>query len=188
MYLIVGLGNPGMQYERTRHNIGFDAVELISERYNIKINREKFKGMYGEGIIGEEKVLLLKPLTFMNLSGESVEQASSFYKIPPENIIIFHDDVSLDTGRVRIREKGSSGGHNGLKSIIACLNSQEFIRVKIGVGAPKEDMVSHVLGKLNEDERKSVNKVLEICPDIAAEIIEEGTDEAKNKFNGMKED
>lgn len=188
MFLIVGLGNPGMEYEHTRHNVGFDALDLIAKRYNININRAKFKGMCGDGIIVGEKVLLLKPQTYMNLSGESVEQASSFFKIPPENIIIFHDDVTIEVGRVRIREKGSSGGHNGLKSIIACINSQEFIRVKIGVGGPKENMIAHVLGKLSADERKSVDNILECCSNIAATIIEKGTDEAKNKFNGMKED
>ena len=137
MYLVVGLGNPGKEYEGTRHNIGFEAIDYLSDKYNIELNREKFKGVFGEGFIKGKKVILLKPTTYMNLSGDSIREVANFYKLSNEEIIVLYDDISLAVGRLRIREKGSHGGHNGIKSIIANLSTDVFPRVKIGVGAPK---------------------------------------------------
>lgn len=137
MFLIVGLGNPGREYENTRHNIGFAAIDIIAEKYNIDVNRTKFKGEYGEGFINGNKVILLKPYTFMNLSGESVREAIDFYKLTEEEVLIIYDDISLEVGRLRIREKGSAGGHNGIKSIINHIGTDVFTRIKIGVGAPR---------------------------------------------------
>jgi len=186
MYLIVGLGNPGTQYKGTRHNVGFDILDLMSEEYNIGVNRIKFKGVYGEGNMGGEKVVLLKPSTFMNLSGESVREAANFYKISVLNIIVIQDDISLEIGRMRIRPKGSAGGHNGLKSIILNLNSDEFIRFKIGVGQPKGELISHVLGKFSKDERLLVDDVNKAATKAALIVIKQGVAEAMNKFNGYK--
>ena len=186
MFLIVGLGNPGTQYKGTRHNVGFDILDLISSAYNISVNRIKFKGVYGEGNIGGEKVVLLKPSTFMNLSGESVREAANFYKINVLNIIILQDDISLEIGRMRIRPKGSAGGHNGLKSIILNLNSDEFVRFKIGVGQPKGELISHVLGKFSKDERLLVDDVNKAAAKAALIVIKQGVAEAMNKFNGYK--
>ncbi|KYH28644.1 MULTISPECIES: aminoacyl-tRNA hydrolase [Clostridium] len=187
MFLIVGLGNPGKEYENTRHNVGFDIIDLISEKYNIEINRKKFKGVYGDGNINGERVFLLKPETYMNLSGESVKEISDFYKIPNENIIIIYDDISLDVGRLRIREKGSAGGHNGIKSIIASLGSDVFPRIKVGVGQPmEEDLVSFVLGRFSDDDRKILEKVFEAASAAVEVIIKKGTMEAMNKYNGFK--
>ena len=136
MILIVGLGNPGKQYEQTRHNIGFDVIDYMANKYNIDVNREKFKGICGEGFIENKKVILLKPLTYMNLSGESIRELANFYKLEDDEIIVVYDDISLDIGRLRIREKGSAGGHNGIKSIIQNLGGDKFPRVKVAVGQP----------------------------------------------------
>lgn len=186
MYLIAGLGNPGKQYFATRHNIGFSAIDYISEKHNIDVSKIKFKGLIGEGKIGSERILLLKPSTFMNLSGESVGEAASFYKIPPENVIIIHDDISLPIGTLRIREKGSAGGHNGLKSIIAHLNSDKFPRMKIGVGAPdpEKDLADYVLGKISKSEQETLFKVLERVCNALEEYIKVSPISAMSKFNG----
>lgn len=186
MYLIVGLGNPGEQYRNTRHNVGFNVIDLIGEKYNISINRIKFKGVYGEGMLKNEKVMLLKPSTYMNLSGESIREAAAFYKIPMEEIIVLHDDISLEVGRMRIREKGSAGGHNGIKSIISQLSTDVFPRVKIGVGQPKDELVSHVLGRFDQSEGKILNEVFKAVVDAVEIMIEKGTVEAMNRFNGFK--
>ncbi|KEI00725.1 aminoacyl-tRNA hydrolase [Clostridium botulinum] len=187
MFLIVGLGNPGKEYEHTRHNVGFDAIDLLAEKYNIELNRKKFKGMYGDGNIAGEKVILLKPLTYMNLSGESVREIMDFYKITNEDIIVIYDDISLEVGRMRIREKGSAGGHNGIKNIIAHLNTDYFPRVKVGVGQPvKINLVSHVLGKFEKEDESKLNKTFEAACNAVQIIIEKGTAEAMNKFNGFK--
>ncbi|WP_373897386.1 aminoacyl-tRNA hydrolase [Haloimpatiens sp. FM7315] len=185
MYLIVGLGNIGKEYDKTRHNIGFDAINLLSKEYNIPLNRKKFKGTCGEGFIGSEKVLLIKPETYMNCSGESVIEAVNFYKIANDKIIIIYDDISLNVGRMRIRTKGSAGGHNGIKSIIAHLNSDEFNRVKIGVGSPKGELVSHVLGRFSKEHREVIEKVLGIASKAVECMVKEGTVEAMNKFNSV---
>lgn len=185
MFLIVGLGNPGDEYNHTRHNVGFDAVEKIADKYNININREKFKGMYGEGFINNEKVILFKPLTYMNLSGEAVKPLMDFYKLTSEDILVIYDDISLNVGRLRIRDKGSAGGHNGIKSIIAHLGTDVFPRIKVGVGQPKGDLVKHVLGKFPKEEREVLDKVFDIAVEATETIIKDNTKEAMNKYNGI---
>ncbi|MCD8391462.1 MAG: aminoacyl-tRNA hydrolase [Firmicutes bacterium] len=185
MYLIAGLGNPGKQYEMTRHNIGFHTIDYIAEQAGINIKKLKFKGLYGEGRIAGEKVYLIKPQTYMNLSGECVGEFAAFYKIPPENIIVINDDISLETGRIRVRAKGSAGGHNGLKSIIAHLGSDAFLRVKMGVGANKRgDLADYVLGRFPKEEIEIMEKAI-INADAAVEkIIKNGVEAAMNKYNG----
>lgn len=185
MYIIVGLGNPGNDYKNTRHNIGFDAIEAIAEKYNIDINREKFKGVYGEGFINNEKVILFMPTTYMNLSGEAVSPIMNFYKLTEEDLIVIYDDISLDVGRIRLREKGSAGGHNGIKSLIANMGTDVFSRIKVGVGQPKGDLVKHVLGKFSTEEREILNKVLGEVVNATEEIIKTNTKEAMNKYNGV---
>ena len=185
MYLIVGLGNVGKEYDNTRHNIGFQAIDYIAAKYNIDINRIKFKGIYGDGIIEGNKVILLKPTTYMNLSGESIREVMNFYKILEEELIVLYDDISLPVGRLRIREKGSHGGHNGIKSIIANLSTDVFPRVKIGVGAPKGDLVSHVLGKFSKDENEILGKTLKAVTEAVEIMIDKDTKEAMNKCNGF---
>ncbi|MBC5629952.1 aminoacyl-tRNA hydrolase [Clostridium sp. NSJ-6] len=186
MFLIVGLGNPGKEYAGTRHNIGFEAVDYIADKYNIELNRIKFKGIFGEGMINGKKVILLKPTTYMNLSGESIREVVNFYKISNEDIIVIYDDISLEVGRLRIREKGSHGGHNGIKSIIANLSSDVFPRVKIGVGGPKGDLVSHVLGKFSNSEIEVLRESIMATSEAVATILSRDTKEAMNKFNGFK--
>lgn len=185
MFLIVGLGNPGREYENTRHNIGFAAIDVIAEKYNIDINRTKFKGEYGEGFINGNKVILLKPYTFMNLSGESVREAIDFYKLTEDQVLIIYDDISLELGRLRIREKGSAGGHNGIKSIINHMGTDVFTRIKIGVGAPKGDLVNHVLGKFSKEEVNILKQTLDEVTEATADIIDNGAKDAMNKFNGF---
>ena len=185
MFLIVGLGNPGKEYEGTRHNIGFAAIDYIADKYNIELNRIKFKGVFGEGLINGKKVILLKPTTYMNLSGESIREVVNFYKISNEEIIVIYDDISLEVGRIRIREKGSAGGHNGIKSIIAHLGSDIFSRIKIGVGQPKSDLVNHVLGKFSKEEREVLEETLKAVVDSVEVIIKTDTKEAMNRFNGF---
>lgn len=188
MFLVVGLGNPGDEYKHTRHNVGFDMIDLISNKYNININRIKFKGMYGEGNIKDEKVILLKPTTYMNLSGDSIIEVVNFYKISKNNIIILYDDISLEVGRLRVRPEGSAGGHNGIKSIISRLGTETFKRIKFGVGKAEGELTSHVLGKFSEEERKLLNKVLEVGVEAVETIIDKGVIESMNKFNGCRID
>lgn len=185
MYIIAGLGNPGAKYDNTRHNIGFIAVNYLAAKHNIDINKIKFKGVLGEGKIAGERVIILKPQTFMNLSGESIREVMAFYKVPNENLIVIHDDVSLDVGRMRIRKKGSDGGHNGLKSIIYQNNSDVFNRIKIGVGEkPKEwDLADWVLGKFTDEDIKILSKTVENAALAVEEMIKNGTDSAMNKYN-----
>lgn len=188
MILIVGLGNPGKQYEQTRHNIGFDVIDYMANKYNIDVNREKFKGICGEGFIENKKVILLKPLTYMNLSGESIREVMNFYKISQEELIVLYDDISLPVGRLRIREKGSAGGHNGIKSIIANIGTEKFPRVKIGIGQPNHDLVSHVLGKFTAEENEILNKVIPVCLDAVVEMIGKSVKDSMNIYNGFKID
>lgn len=185
MYLVVGLGNIGKEYDNTRHNAGFDAIDILSEKYKVNIDRVKFKGTYGEVRIGKEKVVFLKPSTYMNLSGDSVTLASDYFKIPSENIIVIYDDISLKEGKVRIRPKGSAGGHNGIKDIIKKLGTEDFPRIRIGVGAPKDDLISHVLGRFSKEQREKVENVLKVCSNIVDTIINECVEEAMNKYNGF---
>ena len=183
MRLIVGLGNPGREYEKTRHNVGFVAIDYLAEQAGIKLGKIKFKGIYGEGFIGNEKCILLKPQTFMNLSGESVRDAAEFYKIPPEDIIVIYDDVNLETGKVRIRPNGSAGGHNGMKSIIYLLNSDNFPRIRFGVGAPQHDLADHVLGRFNEQDGINVTNAIKRIEDIISVMISKDISEAMSRFN-----
>lgn len=185
MFLIIGLGNPGKEYEKTRHNLGFDVIDCIGRKYNIQLNRRKFKSIYGEGLIGNEKVILMKPQTYMNLSGESLIEAVNFYKVNNENIIVIYDDISLEVGRIRLRPQGSAGGHNGIKSIIANLNSDKFNRIKVGAGSPDGGLVSHVLGKFSKEQRDKIEKVLVVAADATEGIISKGMSEAMNQFNGI---
>ena len=187
MFLIVGLGNPGKQYEHTRHNIGFDVMDALAEKYNISISEKKHKTLCGKGVINGVKVVLAKPQTYMNLSGDSVGEMAQFYKIPPENIIVINDDISLDVGRIRVRPKGSAGGHNGLKSIIYRLNSDTFPRVKMGVGAPKHedyDLADFVLGRFTKEEIPVMEDAIVKAEKAVAEIIKNGVQSAMNKYNG----
>lgn len=186
MYLIAGLGNIGSKFNGTRHNVGFETINILARKYSIDINREKFKGIFGEGKIEQERVILLKPSTYMNLSGESIIAASSFYKIPKDRIIVIADDISIPLGKIRIREKGSAGGHNGLKNIILNLNSEEFIRVRIGVDMPEYDLISYVLSKFEGREKEIMEKVYEIGAEAVASIIADGAQKAMNKYNGLK--
>ena len=185
MFLIVGLGNPGKEYENTRHNIGFNAIDVIAKKYKIELNRIKFKGIYGEAFIGGEKVILLKPSTYMNLSGESVRSVMDFYKISEEDVLVIYDDISLEVGRLRIRDKGSAGGHNGIKSIISHMGTEDFARIKIGVGQPKGDLVNYVLGNFAKEEKRILDEVLETVVLAAEVIIKEDAKEAMNKYNSF---
>lgn len=185
MFLIVGLGNPGKEYDRTRHNIGFEIVDYIADKYNIDINRTKFKGVYGEGFIEREKVILLKPQTYMNLSGDSIREFMNFYKLDNIDMVVIYDDISLDIGKIRIREKGSAGGHNGIKSIISNLGTEVFPRVKVGVGSPEHDLISHVLGKFPNEDYLHQQKVMPIIADSIAEMIKNDVKDAMNKYNGV---
>ncbi|MDO5397428.1 MAG: aminoacyl-tRNA hydrolase [bacterium] len=184
MYLVAGLGNPGREYEMTRHNIGFITIDYLADKYNVKVNKLKYKALYGETRIGSEKVLLIKPQTYMNNSGESLMDFVNFFKVPIENLIVISDDVSLDYGRIRVRGRGSAGGHNGLKSIIYLLNSDSFPRVKIGVGAPEHDMVNHVLGRFPKEKMPAMEDAVERAMGAVEEIINKGVPSAMNKFNG----
>lgn len=186
-WLIVGLGNPGKEYERSRHNTGWRALDVLAERLSCKIDKAKFQGLYGQTIYNGHKVFLLKPLTYMNLSGRSVLQLSAYYNVPPERIIVLFDDISLNPGRLRIRGNGSAGGHNGMKSIIAELGSQDFPRVKIGVGAkphPDYDLAAWVLGTFSSKEEKDLQFALDNAASAALTIIDRDVSEAANRYNG----
>jgi len=188
-WLIVGLGNPGCRYENTRHNAGFRTLERYCAQSGQRIERMKFKALLGDGTLGGERALFMKPQTFMNLSGEAVRDAAEFYKIPPAHIIVFSDDVSLDVGMLRVRAKGSAGGHNGLKNIIYHLNSEDFPRVKIGVGQkphPDYDLADWALSRFSTDEQKIIDKVCDDAMQAAACIIAEGCQSAAQKYNGKR--
>lgn len=188
MYIIAGLGNPTREYEKTRHNVGFDTIDVLADRLNTSVDEKKFKGLYGRGIIAGEKVILLKPQTFMNLSGESVREAADFYKVDPEHIIVIYDDISLDVGQLRIRKKGSAGGHNGIKNIIAHLGTQEFPRIKVGVGdkPPRMDLADYVLSCFSKEDREKMEQAFKDAADAVEVMITEGADAAMNRFNGHK--
>lgn len=185
-FLVVGLGNPGKDYELTRHNAGFLALDRIKEKYGFKIDRLKFKSLCGDAAIGGKRVLFLKPSTFMNLSGEAVRDAMQFYKIPIENIIVIYDDVSLDVGKLRIRRKGTDGGHNGIKNIIYLTAKDNFPRIKIGVGKkphPDYNLADWVLSKFTKDEQKALAPVFDSVTDALELLLAGKTDEAMNKYN-----
>lgn len=187
IWLIAGLGNPGLQYEKTRHNAGFMAADKIAEKYGVQFTKRKFDSIYGEFTLGKTKVLLLKPQTYMNNSGSAVSAAAKFYKIPTDRIIIMFDDISLDVGKLRMRRKGSHGGHNGIKDIIELMGTDEIMRIKIGVGERTNrdyDLKDWVLGKIPAEVLPEFEKALDRAADAAAEIIQNGIDSAMNKYNG----
>lgn len=187
MYIIVGLGNPGKEYQNTRHNIGFDVIDRLADEENISVIEKKHKALVGKGYIGGQKVILAKPLTFMNLSGESVRELIDYYKVDEESeLIVISDDISLDVGKLRIRKKGSAGGHNGLKNIIQHLGHDTFMRVKMGVGEkPKGyDLADYVLGHFTQDERKIMDDAAKKAVDAIRTIMQDGADLAMNRYNG----
>lgn len=188
-WLIVGLGNPGDNYARTRHNVGFRAVDRLAERLGTRLDRAKFRGLYGQALWQGQKLILLKPQTFMNASGLSVMDATRFYKLPPERVLVLSDDISLEVGRLRVRASGSAGGHNGIKSIIGALNSEAFPRVKIGVGAkpcPEYELADWVLSNFSALEEKRLVPALDDAGLAALEVLQNGVPEAANRFNGRK--
>ena len=187
MFLIAGLGNPGRQYEKTRHNMGFDTIDELIERHRIPQGGIAHKAMYGKGMIAGEKVLAVKPLTYMNLSGEAIREYVNYYKMDPETeLIVIYDDIDLDPGQIRIRKKGSAGGHNGIKSIIAQIGTQNFYRIKVGVGAkPKGwDLADYVLGRFSPEERELVDKAICDAADAVEMILKDGIEAAMNHYNG----
>ena len=188
-WLIVGLGNPGKEYECTRHNCGFMAIDALADKLGCKMDKSKFQGLYGQTTYKGNKLFLLKPLTYMNLSGRSILQLSAYYKIPPARIIVLFDDISLEPGRLRIRSDGSAGGHNGIKSIIQELGSQDFPRVKIGVGGkpnPQQDLADWVLSGFDGQDKKALEFALQNAGDAALCILEKGVQESANRYNGLK--
>ncbi len=184
-WLLVCLGNPGKEYANTRHNIGFLAADALEKRTGVKFNKLKYRALTGEVTLGGQRVLVVKPQTYMNLSGEAVKLAGGFYKIPPDHILVLYDDVSLPLGKLRIRASGSAGGHNGIKNIIAHLGTDAFPRIKVGVGAPQREdgLVDWVIGSFTASERKVVDAAIEKALDAAECVIEHGVSEAQNRFN-----
>lgn len=186
MYIIAGLGNPGKQYAQTRHNVGFDTIDILADKYNISVDTKKHKALCGKGMIEGQKVVLAKPQTFMNLSGESVRELVDFYKIDPEEeLIVIYDDISLEPGKIRIRKKGSAGGHNGIKNIIAQLGTQNFQRIKVGVGEkPKGwDLADYVLGHFSKEDRGLVDDALKRAAGAVELMVQGEVDQAMNQFN-----
>ncbi len=185
-YLIVGLGNPDRKYENTRHNAGWLAIDYIADRLDCKVNRVKFKSFVGECRIGDKRAMLMKPTTYMNNSGQAVVEAMNFYKIPAENVVVIFDDISLDVGKMRIRSKGSDGGQRGMRSIITLSGSQDFPRIKIGIGAkptPDWDLADWVLSRFTKDEAKALEAIFENANDAVELIVDGKMDRAMNKFN-----
>ena len=186
MYIVVGLGNPGKQYENTRHNVGFNVIDLLAKSNNIEVNKIKHKAIIGEGRIATEKVILVKPQTYMNLSGQTVVDIFQFYKVEPENIIVIYDDIDLETGKIRIRKKGSAGTHNGMRSIIQLLGLDNFPRIRVGVSRPEngQDLASFVLSKFRNEELDAIDDSLEKAALAVEAIVKEGIDKSMNKYNG----
>lgn len=186
MYIIMGLGNPGKQYAHTRHNVGFDTIDILADKYNISVDIKKHKALCGKGMIGGQKVVLAKPQTFMNLSGESVRELVDFYKIDPEEeLIVIYDDISLEPGQLRVRPKGSAGGHNGIKNIIAHLGTQVFKRVKVGVGEkPKGyDLADYVLGRFSKEDRILMEDAFGRAAEAAVCMMNDSMEHAMNQYN-----
>lgn len=186
-FLVVGLGNPGSKYWNTRHNVGFAALDALADKLHIRVDRVKFQALTGQAMVDGQKLILLKPTTYMNLSGQAVQAAAGFYKIPPERILVMFDDISLEPGRLRVRKNGSAGGHNGIKSIISCIGSQEFPRVKIGVGGkphPDYDLADWVLSTFPYDQREAMDETYQRAAEAALTVITQGPEAAANRFNG----
>lgn len=186
MKLIVGLGNPTPQYDKTRHNVGFEVIDHLVEKYGIALDTAKHKGFYGKGRMEGQPVILLKPMTYMNLSGESVVQVANYYKVLPEDIIVIYDDINLDVGRLRIREKGSAGGHNGIKNIIAQLGTEAFPRIRVGVGMkpPRMDLADYVLSRFGKEEQELMEMGYEKACQAAALMVQDEIAQAMNQYNG----
>jgi len=185
MFLVVGLGNPTREYAGTRHNIGFDVITQIADVNRIDVNQKEHKAICGKGYLAGQKVLLMQPQTYMNLSGEAVRSAMDFYKLTNEDLIVIYDDISLDVGQLRIRKKGSAGGHNGIKNIIAHLGSDEFMRIKVGVGNKPQgwDLADYVLGRFPEEEREAVKDSIKHAQEACEMILTDGIDAAMNQYN-----
>lgn len=185
MYIIVGLGNPEPEYSNTRHNMGFDVINKLAKENDIKLNKTKFNAIYGSGIIENEKVILIKPQTFMNNSGSSVEEYINFYKIPLENMIIIYDDMDTDIGKIRIRAKGGPGSHNGMKSVIKEIKSEEFPRIRVGIGKPVDEFnrIDYVIGRINAEEFLELEKGEELAKEAIKYWIKNGIDNTMNKYN-----
>lgn len=185
MYLIVGLGNPEPEYSKTRHNMGFDVINKVSKKYNIDLNKNGFKSIYGMGIIEGQKVILCKPQTFMNLSGEALVEIMNFYKIKKEKLIVIYDDIDIEPGTVRIRRKGSAGTHNGMRSVVELIGTSDFIRIRVGTGKPEfeHDLINHVIKKLTDDQYGKLEEGINIAEEALLEIIKNGIDIAMNKIN-----
>lgn len=185
MYLVVGLGNPENDYSQTRHNMGFNAINKIAEEYKINVNKNKYKGLYGNGTIEGQKVILLKPQTYMNLSGKSIKEVVDFYKIDLDNIIVIYDDIDIEPGKIKIRKSGGSGSHNGMRSVVEELKTERFKRVRIGIGAPedKSDLIEYVIGAIPKEEKEKLNEGVELAKNAVIEILKDGIDKAMNKFN-----
>ena len=188
MYIIAGLGNPTREFDKTRHNVGFEAIDVLADKLGIRVTEKKHKAVYGIGMAGSEKVILSKPQTFMNLSGESIRSMADFYKVDPEHIIVICDDINLSEGQLRIRMKGSAGGHNGLKNIISHLGTQEFPRIRVGVGEkPKEmDLADYVLGRFPKEQETVMSDAYEDAAKAAMMMVEDGAEKAMNYFNRKK--
>lgn len=186
MYVVVGLGNPGKQYENTRHNVGFNVIDILAKEYGISVSKIKHKALIGEGRVGSEKVLLVKPQTYMNLSGETLIDIYNYYKVDMENIIVIYDDIDLDVGKIRIRKKGSGGTHNGMRSIIKCLGANDFPRVRVGVSKPKpgQDLADFVLSRFRKEESDDVELGLEKAAKAVDVMIRDNIDLSMNKYNG----
>ena len=186
MYIIVGLGNPGDKYEKTRHNVGFNVIDLLAKEYSIDVSKIKHKALIGEGRVGTEKVILVKPMTYMNLSGESVVDICNYYNIDLENLIVIYDDIDLDVGKIRIRKKGSGGTHNGMRSIVKCLGTTDFPRVRVGVSKPEpgRDLANFVLSRFSKDEEVDLKDGFDKAVKAIDCIIREDIDLSMNKFNG----
>lgn len=185
MIVIAGLGNPGSKYSGTRHNVGFDVIDRLAEKNNIKVNRLRFKALTGEGLIGNEKVLLVKPSTYMNNSGESLREVMDFYKLEPEKLLVVVDDIDIDFATIKLKKRGSAGSHNGLKSIIYLIQKDNFPRLKVGIGKkpPYYDLADFVLSKFSSDERKLMDRAIEKASEAAEEFVRSGVDKAMNEFN-----
>ena len=186
MYIIVGLGNPGKQYENTRHNVGFNVIDMLAEEYSIDVSKAKFKALIGEGRVGSKKVVLVKPVTYMNLSGESLAEIYNFYKVDTQDIVVIYDDIDLDVGKIRIRKKGSGGTHNGMRSIVKCLGTTDFPRVRVGVSKPEpgRDLASFVLSRFSKEEEVDLKEGLKKAVLAIDSIIREDIDLSMNKYNG----
>ena len=185
MYLIVGLGNPEEQYAKTRHNMGFNTINKLAEQYKIDVNKKKFKGLYGSGVIEGEKVILLKPQTYMNLSGESIKEVLNFYKIDMDNLIVIYDDMDIKPGTIKIRKFGGPGSHNGMKSVVYELNNQNFKRIRVGIGTPedKSNLIEYVIGNIPKEEIEKLEEGTTLAKEATIEILKNGIDKAMNKFN-----